>query len=290
VKLGLVVMTYDWLETPDDLGATFGSIARTAEQAGFDSLWTVDHLFAPYPSVDGPTHEAYTSLAYLAAHTSRVKLGVMVTDVMFRFPSVLVKQVTTLDVLTRGRAWLGIGAGWFDREHLGMGIPFPPARERLDRLEETILLARQMWSGCEAPFRGRYYQLEETLNSPPSISKPHPPIMIGGQGEQRTLRLVAQYADACNFFMSGPPTVEEKLEVLQRHCSEVGRDYDDIERTVAIPMEVERDGSGVDDTLELLAEYARLGVQTVMSWVANLQELWPLEIIGERIIPAAARM
>jgi F420-dependent oxidoreductase-like protein len=162
--------------------------------------------------------EAYTALGYIAGHTSRVRLGALVTGVTYRHPGILVKQVTTLDVLSGGRANLGIGAAWFDREHLGLGVPFPPLKERFQRLEEALQIAHQMFSGEKAAYSGKHYQLAETLNVPAALSRPHPPILIGGAGEKKTLRLVAKYADATNVFGASPDIVRHKFAVLREHC------------------------------------------------------------------------
>jgi F420-dependent oxidoreductase-like protein len=179
--------------------------------------------------------EGYSALAFAAGITKRIKLGTMVTGVTYRHPGLLVKQVTSLDVLSGGRAYFGIGAGWFEREHLGLGVPFPALSERFTRLEETLQIAQQMWSGNTAPFVGKHYQLAEPINQPPALSRPHPPILIGGSGEKKTLRLVARYADACNLFGADLGELERKLEILRRHCDEVGRDYDAIEKTTLNP-------------------------------------------------------
>src|SRR4051794_10869716 len=176
--------------------------------------------------------EGYSTLSYIAGKTERVKLGTLVTGIIYRYPGILVKTATTLDVLSGGRSYFGVGAAWYEREALGLGVPFPPLKERFERLEEVLQIAQQMWSGKTAPYQGKYYQLAEALTLPQPVSKPHPPIMIGGMGEQKTLRLVAKYADACNFFSHGGVTVlQEKLDVLKRHCDKLGRPYDEIEKT-----------------------------------------------------------
>jgi F420-dependent oxidoreductase-like protein len=208
--------------------------------------------------------EAYTTLGFAAASTARLSLGTMVTGVTYRHPGILVKTVTTLDVLSGGRAYLGIGAAWNEEESRGLGIPFPPVAERFERLEETLQIAHQMWSGDESPFRGKHYSLERPLNSPQPIRQPHPPILIGGTGERKTLRLVARYADACNIFEASPEFVRQKLEVLRGHCEAEGRPYAEIERTTLGTLALSRDGregtSTVDEAVERFATLASLGV------------------------------
>ena len=206
-------------------------MARTADDAGFEFLAVMDHFFqiGGIGPPELPMLEAYTTLGYLAAHTSRAKLLTLVTGVTYRHPGILGKIVTTLDVLSGGRAWLGIGAAWNGEESRGLGIPFPPVAERFERLEETLQICLQMWRGDESPYQGRHYQLDRPINSPQALHEPHPPILIGGSGEKKTLRLVAQYAQACNLFPG--PDLARKLDVLRGHCEAVGRDYDEIEKT-----------------------------------------------------------
>jgi F420-dependent oxidoreductase-like protein len=236
VRLSLSVTNYSWPGGPGGLVTGLGEVVRAADEGGLDTVWVADHLLQADPFAGDATEmlEAYTTLGYLAALTQRVRLGTMVTGVTFRPPSLLVKAVTTLDVLTGGRAWFGIGAGYHRDEARAMDLPLPPTAERFERLRETLLLALQMWSGSEAAFEGRHYRLEHPVNSPNSVSRPHPPILIGGTGERKTLRLVAEYADACNVFdiPDGGQTVRRKLDVLARHCEAVGRSYDDIEKTI----------------------------------------------------------
>ncbi|MGH9197881.1 MAG: LLM class F420-dependent oxidoreductase [Acidimicrobiia bacterium] len=201
VKFGLQVPWFSWKGSPANHRSVLIDIARTAEESGFDSLWVMDHYFQlPYfqdSKLD--MHEAYTTLGFFAGVTEKINLGALVTGVTYRNPAILVKQVTSLDVLSEGRAWFGIGAAWFEREHHGLGVEFPPVNKRFQRLEEALQIAKQMWSDDEGPFKGKHYVLEETICSPQPLQKPHPPIMVGGGGEKKTLRLVAKYADACTF-------------------------------------------------------------------------------------------
>ena len=241
MKIGITIPRFVNLGGDAGIAAEFASMARDADQGGLDSLWVMDHFFQipVVGEVEEPMLEGYAALSYLAGLTERISLGTLVTGVTYRYPGILVKTVTTLDVLSSGRAWLGIGAGWYEREHLGLGVPFPPVAERFERLEETLQIALQMWSGEVGPYTGKHYQLTETLNQPLSLSRPRPRIMIGGGGEQKTLRLVARYADACNLFAApteeAMATLTHKLDVLRQHCEREGRDYAAIEKTVIGP-------------------------------------------------------
>jgi F420-dependent oxidoreductase-like protein len=263
-------------------------IAEGADAAGVDRLSVMDHVWQI--SVVGPVDhdmlEAYTTLGFLAAHSSRVKLLTLVTGVTYRDPGLLAKAVTTLDVLSGGRAMLGIGAAWNEEESRGLGLFFPPTAERFERLEETLRICLQMWSGQDAPYEGQHYHLARTLNVPQVLSKPHPPILIGGGGEKKTLRLVATYADACNLFPS--PQVSHKLDVLREHCESVGRDYASIEKTVLYNVDLGPNGENVDATLQRLRELADLGFQVAHGRVANVSDPKQLELLGERIVPVVA--
>jgi F420-dependent oxidoreductase-like protein len=288
MKIGLQLPDFTWEGGPGRLGADLAAIARTADAVGFDSISVMDHFFQ-IPALGPSEHEmleGYTALGFIAGVTSRARLMTMVTGVTYRHPGLLAKTVTTLDVLSGGRAWLGIGAAWNEEEHLGLGVPFPPIGERLDRLEEALRICLQMWSGDERPFEGRHYRLARTLNSPQSLSRPHPPILIGGGGERRTLRLVARYADACNLFPS--PDLPHKLDVLRRHCEAEGRDYDAIEKTCIYRFDVGEDGGRVDSLLTQLRWLAGMGVQTVIGSIAGVERITPLEIMGREVIPQAA--
>ena len=235
--------------------------------------------------------EGYSALSYLAGVTRRAKLGTLVTGVIYRYPGILVKTATTLDVLSGGRAYLGIGAGWNEREALGLGVPFPSTRERFERLEEALQIAHQMWAGEVAPYDGRHYHLAEPLNSPQVLSRPHPPVMIGGMGEKRTLRLVAQYADACNLFIyGGADLIRHKLDVLRRHCEEVGRDYEEIERTALGTVNLAQGGMTAEGVIGLCRELNEAGIEHLIFNMPNVYEIRPLETFGEKIIPAVAEL
>jgi F420-dependent oxidoreductase-like protein len=237
LRLSLSITNYSWPSGPSGLGSELARTVRAADEAGLDTVWVADHLIQadPMSVPDSEMLEAYTTLGFLAAHTRRVRLGTMVTGVTFRPASMLIKAVTTLDVLSGGRAWLGVGAGYEENEARAMDLPLPPLRERFERLEETLRLALQMWAADASPFAGRHYHLERPLSNPPPLQAPHPPILIGGMGERKTLRLVAAHADACNLFdiPDEGKTIRHKLDVLARHCDAVGRNYDEIEKTVS---------------------------------------------------------
>jgi F420-dependent oxidoreductase-like protein len=285
MKLGLQIPYLTWPGGPPAMRDKLGDIATAAESAGYDSLWLMDHFFQ-IPGIGQPEEdmlEAYTALGYLAGRTSRVKLGTLVTGVTYRHPGVLVKQVTTLDVLSGGRAYMGIGAAWFEREHLGLGVPFPPLKERFQRLEEALRIAKQMWSDDNGPFNGKHYQLAETLNVPQPLSKPHPPILIGGSGERKTLRFVAKYGDATNLFVRTPDEARHKFAVLREHCEKAGRNYDEIDRTVYFAIDLTKTSpSQVVDTLGGLAE---AGVQTAIGGLAGVDTITPIDTVGRDIIP-----
>jgi F420-dependent oxidoreductase-like protein len=291
MRLGLQVPNFTWPAGPGGIGPTLADIGRTAEEAGFASLWVMDHFFQirQIGTPEQPMLEGYTTLGYLAGITRRIKLGTMVTGVVYRHPGILVKTVSTLDVLSGGRAYLGIGAAWNEQEAKGLGVPFPPLKERFERLEEALQIAKQMWSGQVAPFAGKHYQLAETLNSPQPLSKPHPPILIGGMGERKTLRLVARYADACNLFARmGLDAVRQKLDVLKRHCEAEGRPYEEIERTA---LGVVHLGSGGQKPAEVIADcraLADIGIQHFIFSMPEVHEIKPLEVIGREVIPAVA--
>jgi F420-dependent oxidoreductase-like protein len=288
MKIGLHISDFTWPGGPPQLASNLGSIVTAAEDAGLARVSVMDHVWQ-IGVIGPPEHEmleAYTTLGYLAAKTSRVELVSWVTAVVYREPGLLAKMVSTLDVLSGGRAWLGIGAAWNEAESRGIGLPFPPTAERFERLEEALQICLQMWSDDEGPYEGKHYRLERTLNVPQPLTKPHPPILIGGGGEKKTLRLVAKYAQACNLF--GGPELEHKLEVLRRHCDDVGRDYDEIEKTVMFSLDPGADGEKVDALLVELQRLAGLGVQEAHGSVPEVWRITPLELLGERVVPAAA--
>jgi F420-dependent oxidoreductase-like protein len=297
MRLGLQVPNFTWPNGQEQLGDTFGLIAERAERAGFYSLWVMDHFFQI--GFSGPPElemlEGYSALAFAAGRTSHIKLGTMVTGVTYRHPGILIKTATTLDVLSHGRAYLGIGAAWNEEEHLGLGVPFPPLAERFERLEETLQIAHQMWAGNDAPYEGKYYQLARPLNSPLVVQKPHPPILIGGSGERKTLKMVAQYGDACNLFARLPlPELQRKLDVLREHCAAIGRPYEEIEKTTLSSYRLTSDGRNGSTTpaalLEHLAQLAELGVDQAIFSLQNVSDLEPFDLLATKIVPAVEKI
>jgi F420-dependent oxidoreductase-like protein len=288
VKIGVHVPDLTYPDGPTALGADLARIAEGADAAGVDRLSVMDHVWQ-IPTVGPVDHdmlEAYTTLGFLAAHSSRVKLLTLVTGVTYRDPGLLAKAVTTLDVLSGGRAILGIGAAWNEDESRGLGLLFPPTAERFERLEEALQICLQMWSDRDAPYEGRHYHLGRTLNVPQALTRPRPPILIGGGGERKTLRLVAKYADACNLFPTAD--LQHKLQVLREHCEREGRDYDEIEKTVLYNFDLGPDGENVEAVLSGLRRLAGLGFQVAHGRVVNVWDPKQLEILGERIVPAVA--
>jgi F420-dependent oxidoreductase-like protein len=264
MELDLHVSRFDWAGSPAGIGPGVADLAQRAEAIGVRTLSFMDHFFqmdwmAP---AEDPMLEGYTALGFVAGRTERLRLRLLVTGVTYRWPGLLAKTVTTLDVLSGGRAELGIGAAWYEREHRGLGVPFPPTSERFERLEEAIQICLQMWSDDDGAYQGKHYQLDATLCSPPPVSSPRPRILIGGGGERKTLRLVAQYADACNL-MGDPSEVAHKIDVLRRHCDAVGRDPNEIEVTAMFRNLPE--GPTVDDVVRSAEAFAQVGVSTLVT-------------------------
>src|SRR6266704_3029672 len=279
MQIGLHIPDFTWPGGPATLARDLSRIATTAEDAGFAKLSVMDHVWQIHV-IGPPEHEmleAYTTLGYLAACTSRIELLAWVTAVVYREPGLLAKCVTTLDVISGGRAWLGIGAAWNADEAHGLGLPFPPTAERFERLEEALQICLQMWSDDEGSYPGKHYQLARTLSSPQPLSRPHPPILIGGSGEKKTLRLVAQYAQACNLFPG--PDVARKLDVLRAHCASVGRDYDEIEKTIQFRFNPGPNGEHIDEILTELKRFAELGIVHAEGVVADAASIRPLELM-----------
>jgi F420-dependent oxidoreductase-like protein len=289
MRIGLQVPNFTWPGGPAAMAAKLAEIARAAEDAGFHSLWVMDHFFqirgvGPH---ENDMLEGYTTLGYLAAVTRRVKLGTMATGVIYRYPGLLVKTVTTLDVLSGGRAYFGIGAAWNEQESKGLGVPFPPIAVRFELLEEALQIARQMWSSDNGPYHGKHNHLEETLCVPQPLSRPHPPVLVAGSGEKKTLRLVAQYANACNLFGT-PEIVRAKLDILREHCRALGRDYDAIEKTTLGTADLRPGRSSARELLELCRSLAQVGVHHAIFNVPNVEQIAPLETFKREIIPAVA--
>jgi len=288
VQIGVQIPDFTFPNGPAKLGADLAAIGRAADEAGFGFIAVMDHFFQI--PVIGPADremlEAYSTLAFLAGVTSRAKLLTLVTGTVYRHPGILAKTVTTLDVLSGGRAWLGIGAAWNEEESRGLGIPFPPVAERFERLEETLQICLQMWRGDQTPYQGKHYQLERPLNSPQALTKPHPPIMIGGAGERKTLRFVAKYAQACNLFPG--PDMARKLDVLRAHCDAEGRDYDEITKTCYFIFDPGDKGEKTAEMVDQLGNLAQMGFHAAIGAVANVWDITPLEIIGSQVIPQVA--
>jgi F420-dependent oxidoreductase-like protein len=291
MKLGFHIVDFNVRGGAEEIGPTLRRVGQAVEDAGFATLSVMDHYFQMEMAggPEKPMLEGYTTLGFLAAATSKVDLQLLVTGVTYRHPGLLAKIVTTLDVLSGGRAVLGIGAGWYEREHLGLGVPFPPVSERFERLEETLQIVLQMWSEDDGPFVGQHYHLHETINVPQSIARAHPPIMVGGTGEKKTLRLVAQYADACNMFadpQGGPDVIRAKLDVLQEHCSELGTDFSRIRKTILWTGPVSTDDAGAREFVEQMRAYAGVGIEAVHVMPFTDDPLSYVRALGDRVIGA----
>jgi F420-dependent oxidoreductase-like protein len=289
VKLGLHISDFTWPDGAPRLGAVLADVAAAADDAGFERISVMDHLWQ-ISMIGPPEHEmleAYTTLGFLAAHTKRAKLLTLVTGVVYRDPGLLAKAVTTLDTLSGGRAILGIGAAWNGEESRGLGLLFPSTAERFERLEEALQICRQMFAGDETPYAGTYYQLERPLNRPLPLNG-RIPILIGGGGEKKTLRFVAKYADACNIF--GGPDVAHKLQVLREHCEREGRDYDEIEKTVTVNLDIGDNGELVAPLIETLRGLAALGVTVGHGSVRNVWDLKKFETFKNEVVPAVAAL
>jgi F420-dependent oxidoreductase-like protein len=293
MRLGLHIPSTTWEGGAPQLGSKLAEVVEAAESAGFDTIDVADHLWQ-HPVMGGPEVsqiEAYTTLGFIAAHTRRVRLFALATAVSYRHAGLLAKMVTTLDVLSGGRAMLGIGAGDYSEEAQGLGLPFPSLGERFDLLEETVQACLRMWEGehgADEPFIGAHVRIERPLNLPQSLSRPHPPILIAGSGEHRTLPLVARYADACNLRPS--PEIPRQLELLRRLCEQEGRDYNAIEKTVPFGFDVGENGSKVGEVIDRLRWLGSMGIQSVFGWVVGVDRIKPLEIMGREVIPVAAEL
>ncbi|HSZ39904.1 MAG TPA: LLM class F420-dependent oxidoreductase [Trebonia sp.] len=288
MDMGIHYMNFTLPGGAPAIRGAFGDTAVAAEQAGFKWLTVMDHWFQmeAFAPPQEPMLEAYSALSYAAAKTERLQLGALVTGVTYRQPGVLAKTVTTLDVLSGGRAFLGIGAAWYEREHKGLGVPFPPVAERFERLEEALQVCLQMWSDNDGAYAGKHYQLAETICSPRPLQSPRPPILIGGGGEKKTLRLVAKYADACNVFAVTPEEVKRKLDVLRAHCEAEGRDYDSIQKTIMGRV----DPDAPDEFLTQMEAYAALGIDLVEVSQPVPDPVAYVTTLGERVIPRLAQI
>jgi len=294
MKIGLQIVRFNWPGHPENIPTKLAEIASTADDVGFNSIWVMDHYYQIAPGLgaeDDPMLEGYSALNFLAGHTQRATLGTMVTGVIYREPAYLVKTVTALDVLSGGRAYFGIGAAWYEAEAKGMGFPFPSVSERFERLEETLQITKKMWAGDRDPFYGDHYHLAKPINSPQPLTRPHPPILIGGMGEKKTLLLVAKYADACNLFARvGEETLAHKLEVLKRHCDDEDRDYTEIEKTSLDTVHLAPGEMSPGEMVEKCRLLADLGFQHAIFNMPNVHEITPLETIGREVIPEVSDM
>ena len=295
MRLGVHLVNFSLPGGPESIAPTLAAAGRAAEEAGVDNVSFMDHYFQLefLSGAEEPMLEGYTALGFMAAHTSSVELQLLMSGVTYRHPGLLAKIVSTLDVLSGGRAALGLGAAWYEREHRGLGVPFPPLAERFERLEETLQVVRQMWSEDDGPFEGKHFQLAETLNSPQPLRRPHPPIMVGGGGEKKTLRLVARYADACNVFAgrgAGPEQVAHKLGVLREWCEREGRPYDDIRRTVLYNGHVGQDATGAAAFVEEMRALADVGVDEVHVMPLRGDPVAFVRSLGEHVVPRLANV
>jgi F420-dependent oxidoreductase-like protein len=288
MRLGVHVIRFDFAGGAVAVGPALAAVGEAAEQAGVANLSVMDHYLQIMGDPGAPMLEGYTTLAFLAARTRTVELQLLVTGVTYRHPGLLAKIVSTLDVLSGGRAVLGIGAAWFDREHAAYGVPFPPLAERFERLEEALRIAHQMWSDNDGPYEGRHYRLAETINSPQPLTRPHPPIMIGGSGEKKTLRLVARYADACNLFArpdTGPAAIRAKLNVLATHCDREGTDYDRIRKTILWTGPLETTAAGGAAFADQMRGYAEVGIDEVHVMPFTNDPVAFVDGLGHHVIP-----
>lgn len=306
MKFGLQVINFDWTGSPDNIGPKIGEIAQYIDQNGFYSMWVMDHFFqmgGVFGNKDAPMLEGYATLAYVAALTQKIKIGTLVTGYLYRYPGILAKTVTTLDVLSGGRAYLGIGAAWYEEEAKGLGTPFPNISTRFEQLEETLQIMHHMWQDNAAPFEGQHYQLTEPINRPRPLTKPHPPILIGSEGERKGLRLAAQYGDACNFFFGtmlpdwnewqyeryqeSIPHLKHKWQVLEDHCANLGRDPAEIEFTVLGTIKPTRhnDGNSPQELVDYFGKLKEIGVDHIIVNIPNTHEIEPLEILTEDVFP-----
>ena len=291
MRFGLEINEHDWSGGPAEMGRTLARIGQRAEDAGFESLWVWDH-FIQLRRWEDPLMEGWMMLAYLAAATRRVHLGTLVTGVTYRHPAILVKQASTLDVLSGGRSYFGVGAAWNEREHKAFGVRFPPIAERFERLEELLQIATMTWSGERGPYRGKHVQLTERMDNPPPLQRPHPKILVGGGGERKTLRLVAQYADATHQTTTDPQTMRHKMEVLREHCDRLGRDYDEIERFCGLEVSPPgRKGQLGDQGLLLdrIGALEEAGAQGLFLVLPKLADTDSIERFGEVIARAGSR-
>ncbi len=310
MKIGLHIGKFHWPGSPENISDKLTEIARVADENDFYSIWVMDHVFQlgdQFGIVHGPEEaemlEAYTTISYLAGKTKKIKLGTQVTCNFFRNPALLVKMVTNLDVLSKGRAYFGIGAGWFEREAVGYGYEYPSLKIRFEMLEESLKIFKHMFAGKTEPFEGKHFTLQEPINSPPPVTKPHPPILIGGSGEKKTLRFVAKYADACNIVLGTTfknagrlydddkdwdfwkERLEHKYAVLRGHCEDIGRPYEEVEKTATTYIELSPESMSSSDVLNICRKLSNAGCEHLVFNMPNVDEIKPLEVMGKEVIP-----
>lgn len=287
MKFGLQVNSFTWPGGAAAIGPTLARVTRTADDVGFDSIWVMDHFFQirGLGPPEAPMLEGLTALGFMAANSEQARLGLMVGGIHYRSPGLWIKAVTTLDVLSGGRAWFGIGAAWNEEESTALGFPFPPLRDRFEMLEETLQMAQAMWAGGTGTgeaFEGKHYTATRLLNSPQAISRPRIPIMIGGGGERKTLRLVAQYADACNVF-GDAARIAHKYAVLREHCERLGRPYDEVERSTL--QSVDLDAQSSDELVQRFGALGDAGAQHILVSVRGVSDVSRLERLGAEVLP-----
>ena len=287
MKFGLQINSFTWPGGAAAIGPTLARVTRAADDVGFDSIWVMDHFFQirGLGPPEAPMLEGLTALGFMAANSEKARLGLMVGGIHYRQPGLWIKATTTLDVLSGGRAWFGIGAAWNEEESSALGFPFPPLRERFEVLEDTLQMAIAMWSGGTGTgesFSGRHVTATRLLNSPQALHRPRIPIMIGGGGERKTLRLVAQYGDACNVF-GDASRIAHKYAVLREHCERLGRPYDEVERTTLQSVDLEAQSS--DQVVERFGALAEAGAQHILMSVRGVSDVSKLERLGAEVFP-----
>jgi F420-dependent oxidoreductase-like protein len=310
MRIGLHIGKFHWPGSPENISDKLTEIAQVADENDFYSMWVMDHIFqlgTDFGTIHGPEEaemlEAYTTISYLAGKTKKIKLGAQVACNFFRNPALLVKMVTNLDVLSKGRAYFGIGAGWFEREAVGYGYEFPSLKIRFEMLEESLKIFKWMFANKTEPFEGKYFTLQEPINNPPPVTKPHPPILIGGSGEKKTLRFVAEYADACNIVLGTSLTnagllytddkdwktqqdrLVHKYAVLKKHCENIGRPYEDVEKTATTYIEISPDAMKASEVIEICKKLNNVGCEHLVFNMPNVHDIKPLEIMGQEVIP-----
>jgi F420-dependent oxidoreductase-like protein len=295
MRIGLQIPSFKYPGGAAAIRPTLRNIVSTAEDAGFHSFWVMDHYYQIKglfgEAYTDPMLESYTTLGYLAGLTEKATLGVLVTGVIYRYPAVLLKMVNTLDIVSGGRAYLGIGAAWYEEEAHGFGVPYPSTGERFEWLEDALQMAHQLWENDETDFEGTHFSAPHLTNNPRPLSPPHPRILVGGMGPTKTMRLVAQYADACNLFeRAGAEHLQTTLAALRAHCENLGRDYNTIEKTSLGTVHLAQGQDTVEGVLERLKALAGMGFTHAIFNMPNAYEIAPLETFGKEIIPAAAEM